>query len=303
MHLGHLIPFIFTKWLQDVFDVPLIIQMTDDEKFLWKDLTIEEVHRLAIENAKDIIAVGFDLSKTFIFADTDYIGSSPEFYRTICRIQKTVTYNQAKGIFGFTDSDSIGKISFPAIQAATSFSSGFPQIFGGRVDVPCLIPCAIDQDPFFRMTRDAAPKLGYPKPALIHAIFIPALQGAQTKMSGSKDETTINLTDTADVIKFKINNYAFSGGGATLEEHKKKGGNCDIDVSYQYLSFFVEDDAHLADIRKRYTSGELLTSELKKELIELLQKIIGKHQEERNKITTEKVLEFMKPRKLNYDYK
>ena len=73
MHLGHLVPFIMTKWLQDVFDVPLVIQMTDDEKFLWKDLSIEEANRLVYENAKDIIACGFDVEKTFIFSDVDYI--------------------------------------------------------------------------------------------------------------------------------------------------------------------------------------------------------------------------------------
>ena len=36
LHLGHAIPFHFTKWLQDVFDCPLVIQLTDDEKFLFK---------------------------------------------------------------------------------------------------------------------------------------------------------------------------------------------------------------------------------------------------------------------------
>lgn len=143
MHVGHLIPFIFTKWLQDAFDVPLVIELTDDEKFFWKDLTLDETHQLAVENSRDIIAVGFDPKKTFIFADTDYISQSKEFYRTICQIQKLVTFNQARAIFGFTDSDSIGKIAFPAIQAATSFSAGFPLIFGGRPDIPCLIPCAI----------------------------------------------------------------------------------------------------------------------------------------------------------------
>ena len=48
--------------------------MTDDEKFLWKDLTIEEANRLTHENAKDIIALGFDVEKTFIFSDFEYIG-------------------------------------------------------------------------------------------------------------------------------------------------------------------------------------------------------------------------------------
>lgn len=302
MHLGHLIPFIFTKWLQETFDVPLVIQMTDDEKFLWKDLTIEEANRLTYENAKDIIALGFDVNKTFIFSDIEYIGTCPEFYKNMCRIQKLVTFNQVKGIFGFGDSDCIGKISFPAIQAAPSFSSSFPDIFGGKPDVPCLIPCAIDQDPYFRMTRDVAPRMGCLKPALLHSTFFPALQGAQSKMSASDPNSSIFLTDTDKQIKNKINKYAFSGGGATVEEHKEKGGNCDVDVSYQYLTFFMEDDDQLAQIRKDYTSGELLTGYLKKELIEILQKIIGEHRQRRALVTDDVVKQFMKPRKLNYQY-
>ncbi|XP_054795274.1 uncharacterized protein LOC129300718 isoform X2 [Prosopis cineraria] len=42
LHLGRLVPFMFTKYLQDAFKVPLIIQFTDDEKFLWKNLSEEE---------------------------------------------------------------------------------------------------------------------------------------------------------------------------------------------------------------------------------------------------------------------
>ena len=46
LHLGHTIPFHFTKWLQDAFDCPLVIQLTDDEKFLFKpELKLEECHR------------------------------------------------------------------------------------------------------------------------------------------------------------------------------------------------------------------------------------------------------------------
>ena len=61
------------RWLQDAFDVPLVIQMTDDENFLWKDMTIEDVNKYAYENAKDIIACGFDPTKTFIFSDFDFM--------------------------------------------------------------------------------------------------------------------------------------------------------------------------------------------------------------------------------------
>uniref|UniRef100_A0A087X7J9 Tryptophan--tRNA ligase, cytoplasmic n=1 Tax=Poecilia formosa TaxID=48698 RepID=A0A087X7J9_POEFO len=301
MHVGHLIPFIFTKWLQDVFDIPLVIQLTDDEKYLWKDLTVEECHRFAIENAKDIIACGFDINKTFIFSDLDYMGSSPEFYRNVVKIQKHVTFNQVKGIFGFTDSDCIGKISFPAIQAAPSFSNSFPHVFGSRKDIQCLIPCAIDQDPYFRMTRDVAPRIGYPKPALLHSTFFPALQGAQTKMSASDANSSIFLTDTPKQIKNKINKHAFSGGKDTVEEHRKYGGNADVDVSFMYLTFFLEDDEQLEKIRQDYTSGALLTGELKKILIETLQPMIAQHQERRKQVTDDLVKQFMTPRPLNFN--
>ncbi|EHB04125.1 Tryptophanyl-tRNA synthetase, cytoplasmic [Heterocephalus glaber] len=302
MHVGHLIPFIFTKWLQDVFNVPLVVQMSDDEKYLWKDLTLEQAYSYTLENAKDIIACGFDINKTFIFSDLEYMGMSPGFYKNVVKIQKHVTFNQVKGIFGFTDSDCIGKISFPAVQAAPSFSNCFPQIFGDRADIQCLIPCAIDQDPYFRMTRDVAPRIGYPKPALLHSTFFPALQGAQTKMSASDPNSSIFLTDTAKQIRTKVNKHAFSGGRDTVEEHRQFGGNCDVDVSFMYLTFFLEDDDRLEQIRKDYTSGAMLTGELKKALIDILQPLIAEHQARRKEVTDEMVKEFMTPRQLSFHF-
>jgi len=300
MHLGHLIPFLFTKWLQEVFDVPLVIQLTDDEKFFFKDLKMEETQRLGWQNVKDIVALGFDVNKTFIFADLTFMGQCPQFYQNVVRIQKCVTYNQVKGIFGFDDSCPIGKIAFPAIQAAPSFSSSFPFIFGSAKNVPCLIPCAIDQDPYFRMTRDVAHRMGYIKPALLHSSFFPALQGAQTKMSASDANSSIFLTDTAKEIKTKINKYAFSGGKDTMEEHREKGGDTEVDISYQYLKFFLEDDEKLAKLGADYRSGDLLSGFMKKELIEVLQPIVAEHQKRRTLVTDDVIQEFMTPRKLNF---
>ena len=129
--------------MQETFDVPLVIQLTDDEKYLWKDLKIAEAKRLAIENAKDIIALGFDIKKTFIFSDFQHVGK--KYYENMIAVMRHVTFNQVKGIFGFNDSSNIGKIMFPAVQATPSFSSSFPFIFGEKTDISCLIPCAIDQ--------------------------------------------------------------------------------------------------------------------------------------------------------------
>jgi tryptophanyl-tRNA synthetase len=123
MHIGHVIPFTFTKyfiipivlltdrWLQDVFDVPLVIQLTDDEKFLFKsNLTIENVQKYSQENAKDIIAVGFDMSRTFIFSDLDYVGKA--FYHNVVKIARGITISQSKATFGFKNEY---PLSFPLI--------------------------------------------------------------------------------------------------------------------------------------------------------------------------------------------
>lgn len=55
----------------------------------------------AKKNVKDIIAIGFDPKKTFIFSDYEYMGGA--FYRNITRFSKMVTYNTAKAVFGFDE--------------------------------------------------------------------------------------------------------------------------------------------------------------------------------------------------------
>ncbi|KAJ8905073.1 hypothetical protein NDN08_001584 [Rhodosorus marinus] len=298
LHLGHLIPFMFTKYLQEAFNVPLVIQLTDDEKFLFTQdpkKKLEDFYQMGKDNAKDIIACGFDPEKTFIFSDLDYVGT---MWKNIVKIQKAVTYNQVKGIFGFTDSDNIGKHGFPAVQAAPSFSSSFPDIFGEKSDLPCLIPCAIDQDPYFRMTRDAAHRLKLKKPALIHSKFFPALQGDNTKMSASDENSAIFITDTPAQIKKKVNKYAFSGGRATLEEHRELGGIVEVDIAYRYLTFFCDDDELIEKLADGYRKGEILSGEMKLECIKVLQDMVKQHQVRRAEVTDETLKKFMTPRAL-----
>lgn len=75
----------------------------DDEKFLFKhQLKPEQTYAFAKQNAKDIIAIGFDVNKTFIFSDYDYVGGA--FYRNVSKISRQITISQAKATFGFNDS-------------------------------------------------------------------------------------------------------------------------------------------------------------------------------------------------------
>jgi len=333
MHLGHLVPFLFTAWLQKAFQCPLVIQMTDDEKFIFKgEYTSENsgdgtgangldpnrtgdnldyFANLTTENAKDIIACDFIPDKTFLFSDLDYVG---RMYPNIVRIWKAVTVNQVNGVFGFDSSANIGKTAFPAIQAAPSFGSSFPNVLGGGngggdvanpATLACLIPCAIDQDPYFRLTRDIAHKLvpsHHPlqgKPSLIHSKFFPPLQGAQGKMSSSDANSAIFLTDTFEDIERKIKQHAFSGGQDTKKKQEELGANLDVDVSYQWLRFFLEDDDELIRIGKEYGSGSgehWSTGKVKAKLVAVLKDLVEEHQERRNAVTDEVVKQWMTER-------
>lgn len=88
-------------------------------------------------------------------------------------------------------------------------------------------------------------------------------------MSASVVDTTIFMTDTKKQIQKKIGK-CFSGGKDNIEEHRKLGANLAVDVPYQFLEFFLEDDEEFKDIGQKYEKGELLTSEVKARCIEVL---------------------------------
>lgn len=298
LHFGHLVPMMFTQYLQEAFSAPLVIQLTDDEKFIFKNLTLEETRRFARDNARDILALGFDAEKTFMFCNTDYV---QPLYPNVLRIQRATPASQIGNTFGFTTSDSIGKWAFPPMQMAPSFASSFPGILPSCT-MPCLIPCAIDQDPYFRLTRDVAHRLDERKPAVIHSKFFPSLQGARSKMSSTHAEneapSTVFLTDTPERIAKVIKRHAFSGGGDTLEAQRTNGANLDVDVSYQWLRFFCDDDARLEQVARDYRSGAMLTGEVKQLLATVLSEFATEHQKRRARVTDDDIEFVMSRRRL-----
>lgn len=78
--------------------MPFVIQITDDEKYFFKEGgDLEEFTKMAYENIKDILAVGFDPEKTFIFIDSEYMGY---LYPNVCRFQRHINMTTLKAIFG-----------------------------------------------------------------------------------------------------------------------------------------------------------------------------------------------------------
>ncbi|MFH1915806.1 MAG: tryptophan--tRNA ligase [Nanoarchaeota archaeon] len=285
-HLGHIMPWLFTKWLQDAFKVDLWFQFPDEEKFLFKkELTYEDVQKHLQENMLDVIALGFDAKKTHFLIDTQHAGI---MYPEAIKVAKRITYSTVKAVFGFDNEQNIGAIFYTAMQAVPAF---LPSVIAKK-KLYCLIPHGIDQDPHFRVSRDVIPKLGYPKPASIQCKFLPPLSGPDGKMSSSDPNSTIFTTDTAKEVEKKINKYAFSGGQATVEEHRRHGGNPAVDVCYQWLTFFEPDDAKLKRIYDEYKSGRMLTGELKKITIETINNFLREHQRKREE-AKKKINEFI----------
>ena len=119
--------------------------------------------------------------------------------------------------------------------------------------------------------------MGLMQPSSTYHQFAVGMTGG--KMSSSMPETTIFLNDSMKTIEKKIKS-SFSGGQPTVEEHRKKGGNPDIDVAYQYLRyFFEENDNELEKIREEYVSGKLLTGEIKSICIEKAESWMKEHHE------------------------
>ncbi|HEY6536065.1 MAG TPA: tryptophan--tRNA ligase [Candidatus Nitrosocosmicus sp.] len=259
IHLGHLMPWMFTKYLQDKFDVKLVFQITDDEKFLFNDKKdIQSINKFTFENILDIIAIGFDKDRTKIIIDTKHINY---LYPLSLEISKRITLSTAKSVFGFSNSSNIGMVGFPPIQSAPCF---LPSVLEKK-STPVLIPAAIDQDPYWRITRDIAEKMGYFKPAQIHSKFIPGLTNNE-KMSSSKPETALFTTDEPEIIEKKIKN-TFTGGQPTVALQRKLGGNADICSVYWFLKYLYDSKDESLERYYNCRNGNLLCGECKQDLI------------------------------------
>jgi tryptophanyl-tRNA synthetase len=272
IHLGHLVPWMVTQWLQEKFDVDVFFQLTDDEKFLFSEkLTMDEVAKWTVENGLDFLALGFKPGKTHLIWDTRHAGV---MYPQAIRVAKKLTFSTAKAVFGFEPSANVGQIFYTSMQSVPAF---LPSVLSGK-PLPCLVPMGIDQDPHFRIARDILPKLGYPKPAALHSKLLPGLTSpGTTKMSASDPNSAIYTDESPKKVRSKVMKYAYSGGAVSAEEHRKRGGDPDVDASFRWLSLFHADDKYLEKVAADYRSGALLSGEMKQLFVDHINAFLEEH--------------------------
>ncbi len=251
------------------------IVSADIEAYLTRNIPIEEGRKTAIEEYLiNYIALGLKPKNVKFYFQSE---GSKDYMNFSKFITKKITFNEIKAIYG-------GDIT-PAkmISVLTQIADIlYPQLKENDGPKPVVVPVGFDQLPHINFTRDIAARLkGYKfvLPSATFNKFMPGLQGG--KMSSSNPMSYIALTDEPETVRKKIMKYAFSGGQATIEEHRRKGGNPDVDISYQWLTFIEESDKKLKKIYDNYKSGKLLTGELKEILIGKLTRFLKQHQNKR----------------------
>jgi tryptophanyl-tRNA synthetase len=292
-HIGHMVIAQQMVFYQSL-GAKIYIAVADLEAYNARGQSLEDSRKIAIEDyIKNYIALGLKPENCEIYFQSERSKNAKKSNAYYCLqnlLARHATFNEFKAVYGEITP---GKMLSSLLQASDMLHSQLPEFEG---PLPVLVPVGVDQDPHLRIARDMSQRIKSPQFIQLSStynLFIPGLKGG--KMSSSDPSSYIAPTETPEEIKKKINKYAFSGGRDTLEEHRKLGGNPDIDISFQYLKMLFEsDDKKLEKIYKDYKSGKLLSGELKTLLIDKVTKFVKQHQEKRNKIKQSDIDKFFK---------
>ncbi len=280
MHLGHTLVIRQLAYYQRKGG-RIILVIADAEAYVERGISRREAVRIAVdEYLTHYSLLGLDLEQTDFYFQTmrsmDGVKSGA-YDMLVKHLAKHTTLNEFEAIYGTA---SPGRIMVSTVQAADILHPMLPAFHPSD---PVLVPVGFDQDAHLRYTRDLAQRYkeyAFMLPSSTVHVFAPGLKGG--KMSSSDPTSYIALTDTPEEAVRKIMKYAYSGGGATVEEHREKGGNPDVDVAFQLLRYgFEEDDEKLWEIEDAYRKGDLLTGELKRLAAERVSSFLHELEEKR----------------------
>jgi tryptophanyl-tRNA synthetase len=272
-HFGHKCVVDQIKMYQEM-GAEVTIAAADIEAYNTRDISLEEARKLVVEQyLKNYVALGIELENVdFYFqsqAGNNHLARAAMF-------GKYLTQNEMEATYGNADP---AKMSSAQVQYADILRPQFPENGGKK---PTVVPIGIDQDPHMRLTREVARKhddYDFVKPSSTYNKFMRGLQGG--KMSSSDPKSYIALTDSVEEAKEKID-QAKTGGKDSLEEHREKGADVEEDMVFELLAFhLVKDDEELQRIREEYSSGEMLSGELKQLAKQKIEEFLLDHQRKR----------------------
>lgn len=293
LHLGHKALFDLLLFLQKIGG-RIFIPLTNDETVVDGKLhSLSESRKIAYESIlPDLLAMGFDPMRTHIFVISDY----PEIYNFAMYLNQYVSLKEIEAAFGKESLSNPGQIFYRAVvQMAQILLPQLPE-FGGPQ--PTLIPVGIDQHPYLLLARDVAKRLKLIPPSELVLKFQPSLKDPSAKMSGSKPDTAIYLSDDTETIKKKINK-AYTGAVSSLEMHQKLGGVPEICSVFSLFKFHNSDETEVQNLYLQYKKGAITMGELKERASDFVVKMLEEHNKRKQGIGKTQLEEVILTKKLS----
>ncbi len=285
-HLGSKMTAENIIYFQKEFKAKVFYAIADLEGMVDNGLPLDKQLEFAVGNVADLLALGLDPKKAFIYRQSE----ERRVMNLAYLFSRNVTFNHLENLYGprspglyFAALTQCGDILLPQMEE-----------FGGPKTV--LVPIGSDQAPHIFLTRDIVEKMKHmfnflPPTAIFHKFFR-SLKG-ESKMSKRDPMSVITLNDSPEVIRKKVMS-ALTGGQKTVEEQKKLGGRADQSVVFELLYYhFMEDDKKVNKIRQEYETGKMMDGEMKELAIEIINKFLEEHRKRKVKMipVARKILE------------
>ena len=254
--------------------------IADVEAYCDNGLPFNQTAKIAVQNVADMLALGLDSDRAVVYLQSREM----RVMRFATIFSRGVTNNMLKAIYGPRP---IGLYLSALIQAGDILMPQLPE-FGGPK--PVLVPVGADQDPHIRLTRDLAAKyseeFGFVPPSAIYHRLMLGLTG-DTKMSKRVEDSSVHLEDTPAAASRKVLS-AFTGGRATIEEQRQRGGEADRCPVYDLYRFhFAATEEQSKKVHDECVAGVRMCGDCKQEAAGLVAKFLELHQRKRTALLKE----------------
>jgi tryptophanyl-tRNA synthetase len=283
LHLGHLVGAL-QNWerLQAVYDCLYFVAD-------WHALTSQyadtgEIVGSAIDNVADWIGAGLDPEKSVFFVQS-MVPEHAELYLLLQMVtpipwlERVPTYKEQMEQLAEKDLSSIGFLGYPLLQTADVV------IYGAH-----WVPVGDDQVPHLELSREVVRRFnnfyfpvaeGAPPRGLVEPQALltptPRLPGLDNRKMSKSYQNTIDLSDTAEVVKQKVRQMYTDPKRVRADIPGTVEGN----PVFIYHDAFNPNVAEVEDLKTRYRAGTVGDVEVKTKLAAAINALLDPIRERR----------------------
>ena len=288
--------------------IHLIIQIADDDYLIETTgkFNFKQIKKFSEEKIENVLAILLDSDNKEYMNKNIHIFSN-YFFRTFCHnfeslvsdFKMQVNYEKVVKLFNITEDDSVGKLDYPCYIAMACNPNIYKEFISDiNENSICLIVNSIFFMNRYMLCYDASKINNFNEPVLIALKIVNPLTGCNGYdcFFENNKELTLLLEDNEKLLRKKIMKHSLSGarGSGTLEDHKKFGGNIEVDISCQYLKFLEENEEKLNEYLNKFGKGELSCGEIKQILYEKLNELFNKIKDNKEKNINKELVDSLK---------